>query len=66
MPSTNEPSNLKFIKREAVRLKRNKPGLRHHQALDQAAIDRGYTNFAPAREKILRLAKDEEPDRGER
>lgn len=54
----NEPQALRHLKTQARILRRNQPGLRHFEALNQVARDEGYQDFHHARDAILKEAAD--------
>ena len=56
-----EPPALQRLKRNAAILKRNQPGLRHHEALHQVSLDAGYASFHAAREAIMAEVAQQEP-----
>lgn len=57
--SSAEQPRLKQLKREAKRLKKASPGMKHHEALNTVARDYGYLDYRHARAE---LAPDDEEE----
>ena len=57
--SSADKPGLDDLKREAKRLKKASPGMRHHEALNTVARDWGYLDYRHARAV---LAPDEEEE----
>lgn len=54
----DEPQALRHLKTQARILRRNQPGLRQFEALNQVARDEGYQDFHHARDAILKGTVD--------